>query len=514
LELYTNIRAKKKQSWFFKKDNLEERLLALTKILELGYPSSIQNLIPFLKDDSKEIQYTTCKVITQLFKRIETKKDYYYTLKHCDISKSDLDLYGQNFLIEDCVALYSIATLNSNGHIREKAIMKLADTNSEKAIPFIVYRLADWVEAVRQAALNSIKNFKKTVFIKALVDNLAIFEWLQKVERVDLSSVHCDIMNFIVVENKNYVIEHFKTFTDRARILITKQIVSSDDITLDDLKILLNDKHFLVRNFALSHFDKLTQTEIDNLLIDKSARVRIHTLYNLKAKENFPEVVFPFLSDNSASIRDFARYSLKNNIADFATIYNNNLLSKTNIIGSLSGLAETNGKDFVETIVPFLNHKKIKIRKSAFLALKQIDNIKAYEFALQNLGSEYVGIRNIIIDYLANISTKEVLQRAREIYAGGQYELKKSMLKLFSKVGKWTTIADIMIGTIDDNENIRQLSFDHLQQWRKKATTYCTQPKQGELERANQVFRFVFEVHEEKKYFTQNPLKEIDFYLR
>lgn len=191
---YIQILGQKKQSWFFKKDNLEERLLALTKILELGYPSSIQNLIPFLKDDSKEIQYTTCKVITQLFKRIETKKDYYDTLKHCDISKSDLDLYGQNFLIEDCVALYSIATLNSNGHIREKAIMKLADTNSEKAIPFIVYRLADWVEAVRQAALNSIKNFKKTVFIKALVDNLAIFEWLQKVERVDLSSVHCDIM--------------------------------------------------------------------------------------------------------------------------------------------------------------------------------------------------------------------------------------------------------------------------------------------------------------------------------
>ena len=77
---YIQILGQKKQGWLFKKDNIEERLLALTKILEFGYPSSIQNLIPFLKDENKEIQHTTCNVITQLFKKIETKKGYYDTL--------------------------------------------------------------------------------------------------------------------------------------------------------------------------------------------------------------------------------------------------------------------------------------------------------------------------------------------------------------------------------------------------------------------------------------------------
>ncbi|MDP3444553.1 MAG: HEAT repeat domain-containing protein [Ignavibacteria bacterium] len=511
---YIQILGQKKQGWLFQKDNVEERLIALTKILEFGYPSSIQSLIPFLKDDNKAIQQTTCKVVTQLFKKIETKKGYYDTLKYCDISKSDIDFYSQTFSNEDCLTLYSIATLNNNGYVREKAIEKLAKSKNEKAIPFIVYRLADWVQAVRQTALKSIENFKKTEFINALVDNLTIFEWLQKVERTDLSSVHSDIMNFVVVENKNYVIENFKTFTDRTRILIAKQISNSEDIKLEDLKILLSDKHFLVRNFALSHFDKLTQPEIDNLLKDKSARIRMQTLYSLKNKENFSDLIFPFLSDNSASIRDFARYELKNNISDYPKIYNDNLLSNKNIIGSLSGLAETNGKDFVETVVTFLNDPKIKIRKTAFLALRHLDNGKAYNFALRNLDSEYIGIRNIIIEYFANTATKEVLQKARETYANGQFELKKSMLKLFSKVGKWTTIADIMIGTIDENENIRQLSLGYLQQWRNKATSYFTQPKEGELERANQMFKFAFEVHEEKKYFNQNPLTGIDFYLR
>lgn len=511
---YIQILGQKKQVWLFKKDNVEERLVALTKILEFGYPSSIQNLIPFLKDDNKEIQQTTCNVIIQLFKKIETKKGFYDTLKHCDISKSDIDFYSQNFPPQVCLTLYSIATLNSSGYVREKAVKKLADTNNEKAIPFIVYRLADWVQAVRETALKSIENFKKTEFINALVDNLTIFEWLQKVERTDLSLVHSDIMNFVVVKNIQFVIDNFKSFSDRTRIVIAKQISNSTSIGLDELTILLNDKHFLIRNFALSHFSKLTQTEIDNLLADKSARVRLQTLYNLKSREDFSKIVFPFLSDKAASIRDFARYSLKNTVSDFPIIYNDNLKNKLNIIGSLSGLAETNGKNFVESIVPYLSDKKIKVRKTAFLALKQLNNDKAYDFALQNLDSEHIAIRNIIIEYFSNTATVEVLQKARATYLNGQFELKKSMLKLFSKVGKWTTIPDIMIGTIDENENIRQLSLGYLQQWRNKATTYFTQPKQGELERANQMFQFAFERHEEKKYFNQNPLTGLDFYLR
>jgi HEAT repeat protein len=511
---YIQILGQKKQGWLFKKDNVEERLVALTKILEFGYPSSIQNLIPFLKDDNKEIQQTTCNIINKLFKKIETKKGFYDTLKHCDISKSDINFYSQNFPPQECLTLFSIATLNSSGYIREKAVKKLAYTNNEKAIPFIVYRLADWVQAVRETALKSIENFKKTEFINALVDNLTIFEWLQKVERTDLSLVHSDIMNFVVVKNKQFVIQNFKSFSDRSRIVIAKQISNSTSFGNDELTILLNDKHFLVRNFALSHFNKLTQTEIDNLLVDKSARVRLQTLYNLKSREDFSKIVFPFLSDKAASIRDYARYSLKNNVFDFAIIYNDNLKNKLNIIGSLSGLAETNGKNFVESIVPYLSDKKIKVRKTAFLALKQLDNEKAYDFALQNLDSEHIGIRNIIIEYFSNIATAEVLQKARATYLNGQFELKKSMLKLFSKVGKWTTIADIMIGTIDENENIRQLSLGYLLQWRNKATTYFTQPKQGELERANQMFQFAFERHEEKKYFNQNPLTGLDFYLR
>jgi len=511
---YFQILDQKQKGWLFKKDNIEERLLALIKILELGYPSSIQSLIPFLKDENKEIQLTTCKVITQLFNNIETKKSYYDTLKHCDIETSDLDTYNQVFTSEECLILFSIASMNSNGYVREEAIKCLTNSNSEKAIPFIVYRLADWVPSVRKTALKCIENFIKSKYLKALVDNLTLFEWLQKVERINLNQIHSDIMTFVVFENKKYITENFKSFNDKIRISIAKLFSNSTNLKPEELNLLLSDNHFIIRNFAIPHFDKLTQQEIDILLKDKSAKIRIQVLYRLKNKNNFRELIIPFLADKSASIREFARFSLKNCISDFASIYNDNLLQKKDIIGSLSGLAETSGKKFVDNVVPFLNDKKISIRKKAFLALKQLDDSKAYIFALQNLGSDYLGIRNIIIAYFSNIATTAVLQKARDIYASGQYDLKISMLKLFSQVGKWTTIADIMIGTIDENENIRQISLIYLQQWRDKASSYFIQPTPGDLERANQTFQLTYKIHEEKRYFNQNPLTGIDFYLR
>ena len=511
---YIEILSNKKQSWLFPKDNLEERLIALTKILENGNPTTIHSLVPYLKDKNKEIQNATCNTIIGLFAKIETKKGYYDTLKHCDISKADIDLYENTFSQEQYVQLLSIASLNSSGYIREKAVKKLSISNNEKAIQFIIYRLADWVQVVRKSALQGIETFEKPQFINAFVDNLSIFEWLQKVERTDLSSVYNRIINFILTENRDYVFKNFPAFSEKTRLLLARHISNLPNTSPSEITLLLNDKHFLIRNFALAHFDKLSQEEITNLLKDKSARVRIQVLYKLKSQSGFIQIIHSFITDKSASVREFARFTLKNEIADFATIYNDNLKENKEIFASLCGLSETNGKQFSESIEPFLRDKKIKIRKTAFLALTKLNEQKAYDFAIANLDSEFIGIRNVAIEFLQKKLNVEVLEKAREIYKDGKYDLKKAMLKMFNNIGGWTTVADIIIGTIDENENIRNLSFGYLQMWKAKAVRLFTQPKADELERAKKILSYAFEMHEDKKYFKENPLTGLDFYLR
>lgn len=511
---YIEVLRRPNKTWFFSKDNTEEKINALTKIANDGYPSLIYSLTDFLKDDNKEIRETTCRTITHLFKKIDSKKGYYDTLKHCGISKSDIDYYETNFPKEQYIELLAISSLNGSGYVREKAVKKLSQVENPRAIQFIIYRLADWVLPVRQAALKGIENYKTTDYIDSLIENLPIFEWLQKVERIDLSGIYQDIVEFIASTNRDYVITNFEKYPDKLRLLLAKHISSSLTYHSTELKLFLTDKHFLIRNLAIYHFDKLGKTEIDQLLNDKSANVRLQTLYCLKDQNGFETTAKRFLADNSATIRHFARFTLKQANIDFSDFYSRNLQQGNQIVGSLSGLAEIEAQQYSETIKPFLNDKKIKVKKTAFLALCKLDEESAYEFAFTNLDTSFVGLRNVIIDCLSHIPRQEVLIKAREIYKTGNYDLKKSMLKLFNKVGGWTTIPDLMIGTIDENENIRQLAFGYLQIWRTRAVRLFSTPKQGEIDRAKQIFNFAYETHEDKQYFKTNPLNGLDFYFK
>lgn len=511
---YIEILRRPDKTWFFSKDNTEEKINALTKIANDGYPSLICSLTEFLKDDNKEIRETTSKAITRLFKKIDNKKGYYDNLKHCGISKSDIDFYEANFPKEQYVELLALSSLNGSGYVREKAVKKLSQVDSPRAIQFLIYRLADWVLPVRQAALNGIDNYKTTNYIDSLIENLPIFEWLQKVERTDLSGIYKDTVEFIASKNRAYIIDNFKEYPDKLRILLARHISSSLRDNSQELKLFLTDKHFLIRNLALSHFDKLGQTEIEQLLNDKSANNRLQTIYCLKDQNDFETIAKKFLADTSATVRHFTRFTLKQTNIDFAKFYNDNLQENKQVIGSLSGLAEIKGKQYSETVKSYLKDKKIRVKKTAFLALCKLDEERAYDFAFTNMDSQYLGLRNVIIEFLSHIPRQEVLTKAKSIYETGNYDLKKSMLKLFNKVGGWTAIPALMIGTIDENENIRQLAFGYLQNWRARAVRLFSTPKQVEIERAKQIFSFVNETHQDKQYFKTNPVDGLDFYFK
>lgn len=513
VQSYFSILSEKK-GWLIRRNNVNERLDALAKISEIGDEKNIWRLLPYLKDKNREIQIATCETISKLFGKIKGQSSYYSSLRHCHISLFDIDFFQSTFTGRCYVDLLLIASLNSSGYIRERAVAKLSTSNCERAIQFITYRLGDWVPQVRRAAFVAIEKFKRTEHIDALINNLSNFEWLKKVERVDLVDEYRSIVQYIVVENGEYVRARFNTFPEKIRLLLARHLADSSVSTGDNSRLFLKDANFLIRLLATHHFEYLSKEDVEALLNDKSSRVRLQTLYKLQKQNGFVDLLKSYLADTSARIRQFARYALKNEISDFARIYNDNLEHRRDVIGSLSGLAEVGGKQFFETVESFLHADKIKTRKAAFLALTKLNEQRAYEFAVSNLDNEFSGIRNVASRFLEKRVTPEVLERARSIYESGQFDLKKQMLNLFSRIGGWAVIPDIILGTVDENENIRAQSLTYLTFWRAKATRLFIRPKPGELERAKEVFKFAFELHENRQYFRSNPLQGLDFYFR
>lgn len=189
------------------------------------------------------------------------------------------------------------------------------------------------------------------------------------------------------------------------------------------------------------------------------------------------------------------------------------MLNNRQIAGSLAGLAEIGASHYAGTVESFLNDKVIKIRKTAFLALSRLNEKKAYQFALNHLNSNIAGIRRVVIDFLSGMSENEVMEKARLYFNYGEHEIKKSMLQLFQKVGGMEVIADLMLGTINEDEEIRQLSCIYLDVWRAKAARLFTAPARKDIERAEAVYKLAFGVHEHNKYFPENPLKNLNFYF-
>lgn len=509
---YLKILREPKKSWF-SNNNTDKKVEALAGIAMQGHFRDIWQLTPFLKDKHTAIREAACNAIVHLFKAA-TKNEYYDALKYCDILPEDIDYYAFSFPGEAYLQLLAISSFNRNGYVREKAVKLLPATDDLRAIPFLVYRLADWVPAVRTAAMESIVHFKQPTFLNALVDNLVIFEWLQRVERANLREIYQEIIDYLVKDNRRFILEKFSSYPDRIRVLLAGHISKSLSDGADEISIFLSDKHFLVRLQAIEHFDKLSSAAIELLLNDQSAKVRLQTLRLLKDRDNFNEILHRFLTDNSANVRLFARYWLRDTVADISDIYHQHILNNRQVTAAITGLAELDDKRYISLIAGFLQDKEIKVRKSAFLALTKLNMETAYHFALDNMDSELPGLRKLIVRFLPRASRKEVLEKARICFQNGNDEIRQSMLSLFARVGGWPVIADLLLGLIDNNDHVRQLSHDAVQRWRSRAIHLFMRPEAADVDRANRVIRLVDEISKEKGYYYGRTLEEVTFLLK
>ncbi|MBW7675054.1 hypothetical protein [Chryseobacterium chendengshani] len=497
------------------KNNIVKKLEALEQIKLKGNPSVIAELISSLKNNNLKVRNKTFNVINYFYTKISSGNTLYLCLKYCQIEKQDLDFYKKNFSPAENLVLFSVATYNHNGYVREKAIEELGLLqHTELAIEPLFHRLSDWVDVNRQKALNIIRSLKYKGYINYFVNNIQIISNLKNVQRINLFDIYNELINFIVEENRNEVLVNFSIYSDKNRILLAKNIISSSQINLNDLQIFVNDKNFLVRSLVLERFDLLTEVEINRLLADKSSKIRLETLYSLEKTKDISDICFKLLADSSSSIRSFSRFILKDNDLDFKKLYYKNLINKIDLEGSLYGLKETEGKKYFNDVIPFLDSKKLRIKKAAFNFLQEFEPKTAYKFAVRNMNSEFVGIRKVSMEYLWNYPNDEVLEKTRTLFQLKDIQIKKTMLKFFSKIGKYKGLSEILIGSVDENKEIRDVSFAYLKEWISKSNKYFIAPSQDEIELIKKSLEKVRTKFKEKKYFDMRLLEEIEFHIK
>lgn len=509
-----------KPKWFFQKDNIADKLQCFDTIQRVGTPNTIYSLIQFLRSDNLLIQTKAAETILFLFGKLKSLNEYVDTLKHLPIKKNDLDFYRVDFDEKTYLQLLGIASLNSSGYVREKAVKELARLKNADGLKFILLRLGDWVAAVRRAASEGTLSFLENSYIDDLLKQLPTIDWLLKIERVDLSEVHDRLIQFILSQNfSEEFYNKIKRLDDKTRFRFYKTFLSNKQPTKEQIHKISADKNFLVRLELIKHistFDTDTQKEIiAEFLHDQSARVRLEALY---ASKNFTPYfdyqISELLSDEAASVRELSRHLLKVKGTDFVVLYRQRVADQQFLSGSLLGLSEIGSSEDLPVFEQYIHAEKSKLVVACLIAVNKFDADKAKQYSLELLVHPVKKVRDKAVEILAKGSNAETLNKVREIYAIGDYDIKKTILKLYYKIGGWNIIGALLLSLADENANIQNLGWQLLDKWKAKATRLFTTPPATEIERANKVYSSLDTSNLNMTHSRSNLLQDLKFFLR
>jgi len=508
-----------KSKWFFQKDNIAEKLQCLDTIQNIGRPITIYSVVGLLKSNNSLIQEKAAETILHLFGKLRSQNEYIEALKHLDIEKGDLDFYRADFEEKTYVQLLGIASLNSSGYVREKAVNELIRLKNPEGIKYILIRLSDWVAPVRKAAEEGIMSFLEIAYIDELLKLLPFIDWLLDVKRTDLTEIHNRIVRFIVSQEfSNDFVNKIKSLEDKIRFRFYRNFFKQINPNEGQINKIATDSNFLIRLEVLNHlsvFDAGFQKElITNFLQDKSTKIKVKALYASKPYDPyFDDIINHLLSDESASVRELSRFLLRIKVVDFIKLYRERISRNQFLPGSLIGLSEVGTIEDLPIFEKYIISSKSKIVVGCLAAVNKLDPEKATGYSLELLVNPVKKVRNKAIEILAKNSDSAVLKKAREIYGASDFEIKKTILKLYNKIGGWNIVADLLIALADENDNIQNLGWQLLEKWKLQAIRLFTTPPKIEIERANKIYDDLDATKLRMNHSRANLLKDLKFYL-
>ena len=511
---------KEKPTGFLRKENISEKLQCFDTIQKVGTSHTIYFLIDFLKHDNILLRIKAAETIVYLFAKIKSLNDYTDALKHLPIKTSDLDFYRVDFDTSIYVKLLCIASLNSSGYVREKSVKELSSIKNPEGLKFILLRLGDWVDPVRKIATEAILSFLESSYIDDLLKQLETIDWLLKVKRIDLREIHTRIIQFILSHDfSDEFYNKIKRLNDKTRFRFYKKFLSNKKLTAEQLNKIMGERNFLVRLHLMKHLsslDTVTQKEvIGRFLQDHSAKVRLEALYVSKPfRPDFDSRISLLLSDESTSVRELSRHFLKEHGIDFAALYRQRIDEGILLSGSLCGLSESGSSQDLPIFEKYISAKKSDLIIASLIAINRFNAEKAKQYSLELLVHPTKSIRDKAVEILARNLDTEALEKVRDIYANGSYDIKKSILKLYNKIGGWNIVGDLLIAISDENKDIQDIAWELLAKWKLNAIRLFTTPPKSELERANRIYDSLNINKLRMTYSRTKLLEELKFYLR
>lgn len=487
--------------------NRQDKAATLRLLGEVGGPAAIPEVAPFLFENNQAIAQSAANAIAMLLRLLRAADFRWLDQTMRERSPHRYDLYPSPWaelrpeklnrlhrLGNNSEFAFGIATLHFKGHVREAALQKLRDVNDGTELPFLLLRLDDWVDEVRDEAIRLVRQRLTREYTSFFVKSLALVlrlkhtfrgsksEIVQAIETLvksDAAALQFGLdLAEIGVKRSCYALAFASAQLDQESI-IKKGLAESDPI---------------IRLWATNGISSLRDRNSASALLlltirDKFPSVRLRALQiSLDRYPNLaPALLEAALMDRHRSIRSYAQFlTLKRPDSDLRTFYRT-ALTRANLINlyaAICGLGEMGSSDDAQLLLPYVRHAIPKIRAAAVRALARLH------------AQEFVSIfQDGLLDSAPSVSreAKRALSKTLHLIQGEtlwntfaaarESHVQRNALFLLSRLTKWDSIGYLLDALCTENDEVRKLAHSYIRRWYDQFNLSFMSPTATQAER-------------------------------
>lgn len=405
-------------------------------------------------------------------------------------------LFPKGIVDSDKVWIYGFSSFHPSGFFREKATIGLAGLHSGEEIPFLIIRLNDWVEVVREKAKQSIED---RIAPSSAIHFLKSYPFLKRLENTGRGT-HGIIIQKVTAQISldRKIMDQGLVATDPETRRFSFEIAANSSMfELDDIKeALLREPVGTIRLYALRSVEKKISLPRDisfiHALIDDRftpvQRLALDILCS-RSMENTQNILKEKALSEKSGVRQTARYYLKKgDVADPAEIYRKALVERTGgaLIGAIRGIGEVGEKQDADALKAFLQSHGINVLRSAIGSIASLDSEDMLSTLLPFVSDSRPGVSReaaqavksrcmeIDLDWLNGL--------ARE---SSHLHVKKNIFKILLAADNWISLPFILEACSSENPTIRELANKGLERWLTESNRYFIQPTLEQKMKAN-----------------------------
>jgi HEAT repeat protein len=482
---------------------------ALRYIASHGEISDIRSIYPLILTFDKPLSSEVIATIDSLVSKLKDREwvNFYESVRYIDLYPKQIKLL-QYYASNDRANILGVASLNAVGQVRQAALKEMALLQDGRIVPYVILRLADWVERVREEAHKIFAKLLGPQYIPYFLDCCYLLKWMEGVRRVDLSFTRSKIVDYLTnhVSLINFEKELRANCPLKRRLLY--ELLLKKGLDTDLIHLVRNDSNpairfWFVRKLIKSDFagkeplllefldDSFTKTQ---LTIMRYVNDGNWLLYEDKIKEK--------LCSNSFSVRYLARFILKGKNYSCYSEYLRDAIKCTSKIkvGHILGLAETGSEEDIFFIKDYITHTSAKYRQAVYTGLYCLDKIKAVPYLIDGLDDHSGKVRRKCRELLHEIDEIEVFQEVRNRIASYSINGQIDALQFLCFKYSWDSLIDILKVLIVGHPKVKDVAWDELKKCiARRSVRLWAKPSKDQLEKIEVLIEVEYDVGPEQR---------------